>query len=172
MIGIAKISDQERSDLFRVTAAEMKMETAIVEKDFWVCFLLDHLFHRSEFKDSIIFKGGTSLSKAFGLIERFSEDIDLILDWRLIGYGLNEPWEERSNTKQDKFKLETIERTDGYLANVFVPSLKAGLSAELGIDADVRMGDAEETVLFAYPRLFSSEATLDVVKLEIGPLAA
>lgn len=172
MIGIAKMSDQERSDLFRVTAAEMKMETAIVEKDFWVCFLLDHLFHRSEFKDSIIFKGGTSLSKAFGLIERFSEDVDLILDWRLIGYGLNEPWEERSNTKQDKFKLETIERTDGYLANVFVPSLKAGLSAELGIDADVRMGDAEETVLFAYPRLFSSEATLDVVKLEIGPLAA
>ena len=172
MIGIAKMSDQERSDLFRVTAAEMKMETAIVEKDFWVCFLLDHLFHRSEFKDSIIFKGGTSLSKAFGLIERFSEDVDLILDWRLIGYGLNEPWEERSNTKQDKFKLETIERTDGYLTNTFVPSLKAGLSEELGIDADVRMGDAEETVLFAYPRLFSSEATLDVVKLEIGPLAA
>ena len=172
MIGVAKMSDQERSGLFRVAAAEMRMETAIVEKDFWVCFLLDHLFHRSEFKDSIIFKGGTSLSKAFGLIERFSEDVDLILDWRLIGYGLNEPWEERSNTKQDKFKLETIERTDGYLTNVFVPSLKAGLSEELGIDADVRMGDAEETVLFAYPRLFSSEATLDVVKLEIGPLAA
>ena len=112
------------------------------------------------------------MSKAFGLIERFSEDVDLILDWRLIGYGLNEPWEERSNTKQDKFKLETIERTDDYLANTFVPSLKAGLSAELGIEADVRMGNAEEAVLFAYPRLFSSEATLDVVKLEIGPLAA
>ena len=172
MIGVAKMSDQERSGLFRVAAAEMRMETAIVEKDFWVCFLLDHLFHHSEFKDSIIFKGGTSLSKAFGLIERFSEDVDLILDWRLIGYGLNEPWEERSNTKQDKFKLETIERTDGYLTNVFVPSLKASLSEELGIDADVRMGDAEETVLFAYPRLFSSEATLDVVKLEMGPLAA
>ena len=91
MIGIAKMSDQERSDLFRVTAAEMRRETAIVEKDFWVCYLLDHLFHRSEFKGSIIFKGGTSLSKAFGLIERFSEDADLILDWRLIGYGLDEP---------------------------------------------------------------------------------
>ena len=64
MIGIAKMSDQDRSDLFRATAAEMKLEPAIVEKDFWVCFLLDYLFHRSEFKDSIIFKGGTSLSKA------------------------------------------------------------------------------------------------------------
>ncbi len=47
----------------------------------------------------MVFKGGTSLSKAFGLIERFSEDIDLILDWRLLGYGIDEPWEERSNTK-------------------------------------------------------------------------
>ena len=172
MIAIAKSSDQERSDLFRVAAAEMGLEPAIVEKDFWVCYLLDHLFHRSECKDSIVFKGGTSLSKAFGLIERFSEDVDLILDWQLIGYGLNEPWEERSNTKQEKFKLETIERTDDFLANTLVPSLKAGLSAELGIDADVRMGDAEETVLFAYPRLFTSGAALDVVRLEIGPLAA
>ncbi len=172
MIGIAKTTDQERSDLFRIAASEMALEPAIVEKDFWVCYLLDYLFHRSEFNDSIIFKGGTSLSKAYGLIERFSEDVDLILDWRLIGYGIDEPWEERSNTKQDKFKIETIERTDDYLASTFAPSLKAGLSAELGLEADVRMGDAEETVLFAYPRLFSSEATLDVVKLEIGPLAA
>ena len=131
MIGIAKTTDQERSDLFRITASEMVLEPAIVEKDFWLCYLLDYLFHRSEFKDSIIFKGGTALSKAFGLIERFSEDVDLILDWRLVGYGLNEPWEERSNTKQDKFKLETIERTNDYLANTFVPSLRVGLSAEL-----------------------------------------
>ena len=172
MIGIAKASQQDRSDLIRTVAGEKRLQPAIVEKDFWVCYLLDYLFHRSEFKGSVIFKGGTSLSKAYGLIERFSEDIDLILDWRLIGYGLDEPWEERSNTKQDKFKLETIERTDAYLAGTFAPSLKAGISAELGIDADVRMGDAEETVLFAYPRLFSSEATLDVVKLEVGPLAA
>ena len=41
----------------------------------------------------MVFKGGTSLSKAYHLIERFSEDIDLILDWRLLGYGLKEPWE-------------------------------------------------------------------------------
>ena len=172
MIGIARGNAQERSDLFRIAAQEMKLEPAIIEKDLWVCYLLDYLFHRSEFKDSIIFKGGTSLSKAFGLIERFSEDVDLILDWRLIGYGVNEPWEERSNTKQDKFKLETIERTNAYLADVFAPSLKEGVSEELGLEADVRMGGEEETVLFAYPRLFSNEATLGVVKLEIGPLAA
>lgn len=172
MLSVVTEDDSKRAAIIELGVSETGLSEAILEKDLWVCYLLDYLFHRSEFKGSIIFKGGTSLSKAFGLIERFSEDVDLILDWRLIGYGLNEPWEERSNTKQDKFKLETIERTDDYLANTFIPSLKAGLSTELGIDADVRIGDAEETVLFAYPKLFSSEATLDVVKLEIGPLAA
>ena len=172
MLNVVTMDRAERAALVELDASETGLPEAIVEKDLWVCYLLDYLFHRSEFRGSIVFKGGTSLSKAFGLIERFSEDVDLILDWQLIGYGLNEPWEERSNTKQDKFKLETIERTDAYLKDTFAPSLKAGLSAELEIDADVRMGDAEETVLFAYPKLFTSEATLDVVKLEIGPLPA
>ena len=54
-------------------------------------------------EDAITFKGGTSLSKAFNLISRFSEDIDLILDWRVLGYGRDEPWGKRSNTKQDAF---------------------------------------------------------------------
>lgn len=62
----------------------------------WVCCVLDHLFRRSDFAGSMVFKGGTSLSKAYGLIERFSEDIDLILDWRMLGYGFDEPWQERS----------------------------------------------------------------------------
>ena len=66
------------------------MHPAIVEKDFWVCWMLDYLFGESTFRDSFAFKGSTSLSKGFGLIERFSEDIDLIFDWRLLGYGLDE----------------------------------------------------------------------------------
>lgn len=68
--------------------------------------MLDYLFHKCEYKDAFTLKGGTSLSKCFGLIKRFSEDNDLILDWRILGYGLNEPWEERSNSKQDKFNKE------------------------------------------------------------------
>lgn len=172
MIEIACASAQDRSDLIRTVAGEMKMQPAIVEKDFWVCYTLDHLFHRSEFGDSIVFKGGTSLSKAYRIIERFSEDIDLILDWRLIGYGVDEPWEDRSNTKQDKFKLETIERTDRFLAGKFAPSIRGSISEELGVEVDIRPAAEEETVIFAYPRAFSSTATLDVIRLEIGPLAA
>lgn len=85
---IARASTGERRLVFEAAAQRMALAPAVVEKDFWVCYTLDHLFHRSGFAESMVFKGGTSLSKAFGLIERFSEDIDLILDWRLLGYGL------------------------------------------------------------------------------------
>ena len=172
MLNVVTMPEAERAALVELGAAETGLQEAIVEKDLWVCYLLDYLFHRSEFESSMIFKGGTSLSKAYHVIERFSEDVDLILDWRAIGYGADEPWKPRSNTKQERFRRETIERTQAWLSNTFVPSLRAGLSEELGIDADVRLADAEETVLFAYPKLYSSEATVDVVRLEIGPLAA
>lgn len=91
MKNIARFSDNDKRRLFRNTADKMGLHDAIVEKDFWVCFTLDYLFHRSLLKDSITFKGGTSLSKAFHLISRFSEDIDLILDWRMLGYKKEEP---------------------------------------------------------------------------------
>lgn len=69
-------------------------------------------------------KGGTSLSKAFNLISRFSEDIDLILDWRVLGYGKLEPWEKRSNTKQDAFNKEANNRAEIFLAEQFCPTIK------------------------------------------------
>ena len=50
---VARLSAEDRSDLFRNTANRMQMSDAIVEKDFWVCFTLDYLFHRSPWKDSI-----------------------------------------------------------------------------------------------------------------------
>ena len=132
MRNIAKINENDRKALFHNTAAKMGMSEAIIEKDFWVCYMLDYLFHRCAWKDNLAFKGGTSLSKAYGLIERFSEDIDLILDWRVLGYGINEPWEERSNTKQDIFNKEANTRAEDFLRDTFLPSVAADLTADLG----------------------------------------
>ena len=53
---VACLSDEDRSDLFRNTASRMQMSDAIVEKDFWVCFTLDYLFHHSHWKASMILK--------------------------------------------------------------------------------------------------------------------
>jgi len=65
--------------------------------------MLDHLFHECKYNDAFVFKGGTSLSKSYHVIERFSEDIDIILDWRKILSPDDNPWSSRSRTKQDKY---------------------------------------------------------------------
>ena len=81
---VAGLPATQRSDLFSEAAARRGMTPAIVEKDFWVTWTLDKLFSHHELSRILMFKGGTSLSKVFGLIERFSEDIDLVLDWTIL----------------------------------------------------------------------------------------
>lgn len=170
---IAKITESDRKALFHNTAAKMGMTDAIIEKDFWVCYMLDYLFHRCAWKDRFAFKGGTSLSKAYGLIERFSEDIDLILDWRVLGYAIDEPWEERSNTKQDLFNKEANARAEKFLHDEFLPSLSVDLSRELGEGVRCFVdGDDPQTVKIVYPHSFSDSSILQEIRLEIGALAA
>lgn len=170
---VALLSADERRELFRNTAEKMGLPDAIIEKDFWVCYTLDYLFHRSPWKDNITFKGGTSLSKAYKLINRFSEDIDLILDWRLIGYSLNEPWEPRSNTKQDAFNKDSNIRAERFICTEMCPKMKEDLSQEIGVEANVFTDNKDkQTIIFAYPKLFDNSSVLDVIRLEIGALAA
>jgi hypothetical protein len=106
---IATLTPDQRSQLFQETASQRGMSAAVVEKDFWVCWVLKQIFSDAQLRPHLVFKGGTSLSKVFGLIERFSEDIDLILDWRLLGYGpgQEDPYQDQpSNTQQDCFNAE------------------------------------------------------------------
>jgi hypothetical protein len=68
----------EKLDLFLTTANRLGAPIGNIEKDFWVCWTLNALYHeRGAGGPRLLFKGGTSLSKAYGLIERFSEDIDV-----------------------------------------------------------------------------------------------
>lgn len=118
MESVARLSSAERRDLFSETAARKGMAPAIVEKDFWVCWTLGRLFAHPDLSRLLMFKGGTSLSKVFNLIERFSEDIDLILDWRVV-VGENDPLAERSATKQEAMNkaidAKAVDYIDGEL---------------------------------------------------------
>ena len=96
MYQIANESATNRRMLFGNAAFNMGISDAIMEKDFWVCFFLDVLFHQSQDATHFCFKGGTSLSKGYHAIRRFSEDIDLILDWRLLGYSRDGPYDKRT----------------------------------------------------------------------------
>ena len=170
---IAVIEAKEREALFRNTAAKMGISEAVIEKDFWVCYMLDYLFHRCVWKDRLAFKGGTSLSKAYDLIKRFSEDIDLILDWRVLGYEIDEPWEARSNTKQDAFNKEANARAESFLCEVFLPHIKEDLKNELNLPVKCEIDPRDgQTVKFTYPNSFSDTAILQEIRLEIGALAA
>lgn len=76
--GVIRAPTADRRDLFLATAARLGTPLGNVEKDFWVCWTLAALFRgRAPGEPRLLFKGGTSLSKAYGLIERFSEDVDV-----------------------------------------------------------------------------------------------
>ena len=172
MRNVARLSAQDRSDLFRNTADKMGLSDAIVEKDFWVCFMLDHLFHNCMYKDAFVFKGGTSLSKVYHAIERFSEDIDIILDWRKIIPESENPWDERSKTKQDQFNKMVNLKAAEFYATELVPCLNDELRKILGVGEWVAVDDNDEMVVnFYYSQLFEVEYLRDKVRLEIGPLA-
>jgi len=173
MIKIAKMLDEEKKLIFESVAYQMRINPAIIEKDYWVCLTLYYLFSFSSFKDHLVFKGGTCLSKVYNVIERFSEDIDLILDWRLLNYGILEPWNDRSKTKQLKFIEETRIRLFQFLKNVFLPKFKEEMSKLLGfnINAYIREDDLG-TVLFEYPRLYDNNSILNEIRIEIGTLAS
>jgi len=82
----AKGKPVERQPYFEETAARRDSTTTAVEKDFWICWTLRHLFALGTTPE-LRFKGGTSLSKVFGLIERFSEDIDISIDRAALGFS-------------------------------------------------------------------------------------
>ncbi len=173
MLEIARFQESDRNDMFRFTAQRAGMSEAIVEKDFWVCWMLEILFHHFEYSEALCFKGGTSLSKAYGLVQRFSEDIDLILDWRILGYGQNEPWIDRTNTSQDNFNWAVNEKTVEFLEHDFMPKLKSVIK-EMGIEDSMLYIDPSDrqTIRFAYPKSFSDDALVQEIRLEIGSLAA
>lgn len=170
MIDIARGPDQKRQELFRETARKMGVHEAIAEKDFWVCVILEILFSSRTWGRKVIFKGGTSLSKAYHLIDRFSEDIDLILDWRELGFSKDDPWIPETNNKKDRFVKETNPITASYLAGTFVPSFQNELNERLGpiIQAEFY----KDIVKITYPGTFTNPAILPWIILEIGPLAS
>lgn len=79
------LTPEQQKTVITQTAARVGLPMQAVEKDLWVTTLLQLLF-TLPFASQLLFKGGTSLSKSYGLIHRFSEDIDLVIDRNYFGY--------------------------------------------------------------------------------------
>jgi hypothetical protein len=102
-------SDEERRDLFVGAADRLRTNEQNIEKDFWVCWTLNALFNELEADGPrLLFKGGTSLSKGYGLIERFSEDIDITVFREDIGQPATVEELEALSGKKRNARLKAI----------------------------------------------------------------
>lgn len=168
---IAAGSASDRRDLFQESASRLGMNPAIVEKDFWVCWILKLLFAEPPLKDQMVFKGGTSLSKVFGLIDRFSEDIDLVLDWRLLGYHQEGAQATQSKTQQSRQNQEMNAKAVAYIRDTLLSQLNHLFAPIPGIIARIDEDDPHTVNVF-YPAAFETAYIRPTVRLEIGPLAS
>lgn len=125
--GFLAASSNDRRDAF--VGASQRLGTAAqnIEKDFWVCWTLDALFNRLPTGGPrLLFKGGTSLSKAFGLISRFSEDIDITVFREDIGETASVESLEALSGKKRQAKLDAIkDACQAYIGGTFMEQLTA-----------------------------------------------
>jgi hypothetical protein len=164
---VAGLPGTQRNELFSETAAQRGMTPAIVEKDFWVTWTLDKLFAHPELSRILMFKGGTSLSKVFGLIERFSEDIDLILDWTILTG--EDPLAARSKTRQQQLNQAIDERGQKYIATEMLRHVTKCVDPMCQCDVDA---DDHHVLNIRYPGALADDYLRPEVRLEVGPLAA
>lgn len=168
MLGtIAKASEKERQAIFLEASKVNKMPASMIEKDFWVCWTLKRLFSDAELQKTLCFKGGTSLSKVFKVIERFSEDIDLILDWDTVANGKD--IKLSSKTQQDKRNKEINGAAQVYIATILKDKIEKLVQGICTVTLDEFDGN---TLQINYPKGITDKYLLPHIKLEIGPLAA
>lgn len=156
---VALLPAGDRAALFGETGAGRGVANTIIEKDFWVCWTLKRLFDlQEEDAASLVFKGGTSLSKAFGIIGRFSEDIDLSFDRTQLGYaGDRDPEKEGiSRKKSGQLINDLVADVERHIADKLVPVLRAAIVQQLGEPQNVEwslvVDDTDaQTVNFHYP---------------------
>lgn len=180
-------SAEDRRGAFLTTAARLNTVEVNVEKDFWVCWTLDALFNRlPQDGPRLLFKGGTSLSKGYGLISRFSEDVDVTVFRDDLGQGASvADLYALSRTKQ-KARLDDIKSAcqtyiagplQGQLTELLAASLaEAGLNApqaRVELDAD---DPDKQTLLVWYPTV-SPQSDADgyirpAIKIESGAKSA
>ena len=175
------LPEQDIRDVFEAAASRLDTLPGYVEKDFWVCLVLDVLYNRlPEGHPRLLFKGGTSLSKVFGLIDRFSEDIDLVVFRDGLGFeGERDPIVagNLSNRKRAALFKELRAACSGYILGDLQTALTRRIDeivegCHIGPDED----DVDQQTLFIeYPTLFPSGDVAYVaprVRIEAGARSA
>ncbi|MCH8552914.1 MAG: nucleotidyl transferase AbiEii/AbiGii toxin family protein [Natronospirillum sp.] len=121
-----ELPESDQKDILQAAAAELGRQAAVLEKDIWVCWTLQTLFSMPD-AHPMAFKGGTSLSKVYNAIDRFSEDVDITLDYRHFEADFDPFAEGISNTKIRKFSNRLKDYVKDYANDTVIPLLRAKL---------------------------------------------
>ena len=139
-----RLPTRTKQNVFSEVSKEVGLPDAAVEKDWWIMRTLEIIFS-TEIAPFTVFKGGTSLSKAWGLIERFSEDIDLALDRKFLNFG-----DELSISQVRRLR----EKSFDYLSKGLFPQLQTAIeAAELGVElrlSEVKSKDQDPLIIEIY----------------------
>ncbi len=155
---------------------KLGLPPATIEKDFWACWTLQKMFDLPEWGSQLTFKGGTSLSKGWALIERFSEDIDIVIDRGSLGFGGDEAPDRAPSKKQTRKRLDALKAASQQCVNqTLLPLLEEAIVQDIPsslvwqIDPDPDDPDGQ-TLLFTYPTAFADQTAYlrQVVKIEMG----
>jgi hypothetical protein len=147
-IALSKI---ERKNLIQKASFDLGMRFDVVEKDIWVCYVLGKLFSLKELQEKLVFKGGTCLSKAYGLIERFSEDVDLTISRNSLEIPKN-------LTKAKTIRSRTKKAAEDFVKDEIFKLLRKTFAKDLE-DGSWSLNFSEEnqsTLLFQFPSYYKS----------------
>lgn len=150
-----KLSPADQREVINAAAPLLGILPAVAEKDVWVCFVLNALFSIPQ-RRPMVFKGGTSLSKVFNLIERFSEDIDISVNF-LQDYG-----EPISKTKATNIREEIEANLQTYKNDLLFPALQKQVKA---FDLKLEPGDTEWEIHINYRSVLASG--VDYIKTRV-----
>lgn len=175
------LPDQGKRDVFEAAASRLDTLPSYVEKDLWVCLMLEVLYNRlPDGHPRLLFKGGTSLSKAFGLIRRFSEDIDLVVYRNDLGFaGGGDPTvaDKLSNNERNALFEKLKEACSRYIVGDLAAALTT-LMDEIAEGCRVVPDEDDvdqQTLLIEYPTQYPSGGGAYVaprVKIEAGARSA
>lgn len=176
MDNFARRPAEDRLAFINEAAARRDVTPMIIEKDFWVCWTLRRLMESPQIADKLIFKGGTSLSKAYGIIERFSEDIDLTIGRDALFIADTKPPTalDISGKERERRAKALKLAAQSYVKELIIPELTIAIEHALGTREgwSVILDQADQdkqTILFQYPRLIAySDSGSAIGELSIG----
>lgn len=170
MDAFLRLSAEERREACRIAEERISLRAASIEKDFWICWTLRELFALPGIGKHLTFKGGTSLSKGWKLIERFSEDLDVTVDRVHLGFGGDRSPEAAPSANQQKKRLDALQDACmAYTRDTLAQSLAQRIADRVPDGRLTPDPDDPLSLLFEYPSVLPPDPYLRRdVKIELG----